>query len=202
MSRFRTTGKVSKSEPFAGLSIGRQIKTSAYGRFVDALTNIESIIPAAELTLKLPRVIVVGERRVGKSSLLENFTKCPMFPRGKGTCTKMPVRLQIKAVTSLPKYVATVRYKDQPDVNLTSTDGVLPAVQSIMDKAQGITADEITVEISQVTPGPLVDTFQTRSHQPVCALTTLFLLLRRRAATPILVSQHYTTHYIHTSYMS
>lgn len=150
MSRFRTTGKISKSEPFAGLSIGRQIKTSAYGRFVDSLKQIESIIPAEDFSLKLPRVIVVGERSVGKSSLLENFTKCPMFPRGKGTCTKMPVRLEIKAVTSLPKYVATVRYRDQPEVRLTSTDGVLPAVQSFMDRAQGITADEITVEISQV----------------------------------------------------
>lgn len=152
MSRFRTTGEVSKSVPFAGLSIGRQIKNSAYGMFEDSLTQIESIVPAATFGLKLPRVIVVGERSVGKSSLLENFTKCSIFPRGKGTCTKMPVRLQIKAVTSLPKYIATVRYNGRPDINLTSTDGVLAAVQTIMDQAQGITANEITVEISQVTP--------------------------------------------------
>ena len=118
--------------------------------FVEALAQIESIVPAADFSLKLPRVNVVGERGVGKSSLLENFTKCPMFPRGKGSCTKMPIRLQIKAVTSLPKYVATVRCKDHPDVNLTSTDGILPAVQNIMDQARGINADEITVEISQV----------------------------------------------------
>lgn len=120
--------------------------------FEDSLTQIESIVPAATFGLKLPRVIVVGERSVGKSSLLENFTKCSIFPRGKGTCTKMPVRLQIKAVTSLPKYIATVRYNGRPDINLTSTDGVLAAVQTIMDQAQGITANEITVEISQVTP--------------------------------------------------
>lgn len=205
MSRFRTTGKISKSEPFAGLSIGRQIKNSAYGRFVDALTNIESIIPATEFSLKLPRVIVVGERSVGKSSLLENFTKCPVFPRGKGTCTKMPVRLQIKAVTSLPKYVATVRYKGHPDVNLTSTDGVLPAVQSIMDQAQGITADEITVEISQVTPCPLVDACQvaTQSYQTVCVyIGQLFLLPCCRAPPPVLVSQLYSVYMIHIPYIS
>lgn len=152
MSRFRTTGTVSKSVAFAGLSIGRQIKNSAYGMFEDSLTQIESIIPTANFSLKLPRVIVVGERSVGKSSLLENFTKCAIFPRGKGTCTKMPVRLQIKAVTSLPKYVATVRYMGQPDINLTTTDDVFPAVQSLMDQAQGISATEITVEISQVSP--------------------------------------------------
>ena len=193
MSRFRTTGPVSKSEPFAGLSIGRQIKNSAYGRFVDALTNIESIIPAAYFDSKLPRVIVVGERSVGKSSLLENITKCPMFPRGKGTCTKMPIRLQIKAVTSLPKYVATVRYRDHPDVNLTSTDGVLPAVQSIMDQAQGISADEVTVEISQVTPVPLAKACKHASYQTVRVLTALFLPPFQPS---ILTTTHYTCSYI------
>ena len=172
MSRFRTTGTISKSEPFAGLSIGRQIKNSAYGMFVDSLTHIESIIPAADFSLKLPRVIVVGERSVGKSSLLENFTKCPMFPRGKGTCTKMPVRLQIKAVTSLPKYVATVRYTGQRDIKLTSTDGVLAAVQSIMDQAKGITANEITVEISQVNPDLLSTTLPAKNAlRRVCTPT-------------------------------
>ena len=149
-SRIRTTGTVSKSVPFAGLSIGRQLKNSAYGMFEDSLTQIESIIPAASFSLKLPRVIVVGEQGVGKSSLLENFTKCAIIPRGKGTCTKMPVRLQIKAVTSLPKHVATVRYVGQSDNNLACTDDILPAVQSLMDQAQRVNANEITVEINQV----------------------------------------------------
>ena len=157
MSRFGATDLVSKPvhSPFAGLSNGRQTKNSAYpswSTLEHSLTHIESTIPAAVSSLKLPRVVVVGERSVGKSSLLENFTKCAIFPTGEETCTKMPVRLQIKAVTAMPKYVATVCYTGQPDINLTSMDNILPAVQTLMDQAQGIDANEITIEISQVTP--------------------------------------------------
>ncbi len=150
MSRYRTQEVVSKSEPFMGLSIGKQIRSSAYGMCVEALADIESIIPAADFRLELPRVVVVGDRSVGKSSLMENFTKCPIFPQGKGTCTKMPVRLQLQRVDAVPEYVATIRYKDQPDINLKSTDGILGAVQDIMNRAEHITSEEITVEICQV----------------------------------------------------
>lgn len=150
MSQYRMRETAPESEPFAGLSIGKRLRSSAYGKFVDALADIESIIPAANFTLKLPRVVVVGERGVGKSSLMENFTKCPIFPRGKGTCTRMPVRLQVQRVDSAPEHVATIRYKDQPAINLKSTDEVLGVVQNIMNHAKGITSDEITVEIRQV----------------------------------------------------
>lgn len=153
MSRYRTRETASESEPFAGLSIGKQIRSSAYGMFVDALADIESIIPAADFKLELPRVVVVGERSVGKSSLLENFTKCPIFPRGKGTCTKMPVRLQLQRVDSIPEHVATVCHGDQPVINLNSTAEILGAVQAIMNDAEGITSEEITVVLRQVTLG-------------------------------------------------
>lgn len=47
----------------------------------------------------MPRIVVVGAKAHGKSSLLENITKCPVFPRRgddpctAGPCTRCPVRV-------------------------------------------------------------------------------------------------------------
>ena len=44
----------------------------------------------------IPQIIVVGEESSGKSSLLENIIKCPIFPRDTKYCTKVPIHLTLK----------------------------------------------------------------------------------------------------------
>ena len=41
-------------------------------------------------------VIVIGSESSGKSSLLENITKCPVFPRNAKICTKQPIHLKLR----------------------------------------------------------------------------------------------------------
>jgi hypothetical protein len=43
-----------------------------------------------------PRIVVVGMRSSGKSTLLERMTMMPIFPRGDGTCTRMPVHIELR----------------------------------------------------------------------------------------------------------
>lgn len=69
--------------------IVHRLVNSSFGSFNSAVEHIRALIPQVELTL--PRVVVLGSRDAGKSSLLENITKCPIFPRGKGLCTRMPI---------------------------------------------------------------------------------------------------------------
>ena len=43
-----------------------------------------------------PRIVVVGMRSSGKRTLLERMTMMPLFPRGEGTCTRMPVHIELR----------------------------------------------------------------------------------------------------------
>ena len=49
-----------------------------------------------EDTFEIPKICVVGAESVGKSSLLENITKTPIFPKDRDVCTKQPIHLIIK----------------------------------------------------------------------------------------------------------
>ena len=45
---------------------------------------------------QIPKICVIGNTSAGKSSLLENITKTPIFPRNKTLCTKQPIHLTLK----------------------------------------------------------------------------------------------------------
>ncbi len=94
---------------------------------------------------KLPTVIVVGGRSAGKSSLLENITKCPIFPRDPALCTKMPVKLQLIEVAS-ESVTLSWRGALTP---LESKDDILAEVAKIMKSVDSIVSDEVTVTICQ-----------------------------------------------------
>ena len=75
-----------------------RMKQSSFGKFQQVLEELEGAIPVKEFTL--PVVVVIGDESVGKSSLLENITKCALFPRDEETCTRCPVRLQLTRVST------------------------------------------------------------------------------------------------------
>ena len=47
------------------------------------------------IVYEVPKVIVIGAESSGKSSLLENITKCPIFPRNTSICTRQPIHLKL-----------------------------------------------------------------------------------------------------------
>ena len=68
--------------------------SSIYGTFKE---KIEGIFKRNDMiTYNIPKIIVIGEESSGKSSLLENITKCPIFPRDSKICTKIPIHLTLK----------------------------------------------------------------------------------------------------------
>ena len=54
------------------------LQKGSYGQFSEVLDGIRTMIPKIELSL--PRVVFVGSRDAGKSSVLESVTKCAVFP--------------------------------------------------------------------------------------------------------------------------
>lgn len=153
-SRARTLARFSQNLSkkqftiFDGTSIGKQLQRSSFGKFQEALQDLQSDLPT--LSLKLPRVIVLGGKNAGKSSLLDNITKCPVFPRSAGLCTKMPVRLQLCHVDTEADCSVSIIWQGVSK-QLQSRDSILAEVEAIMHTLETVVEDELTVKVCQVT---------------------------------------------------
>ena len=129
---------------FGSQSIFDQLKNSSTGQFLQACT------PAADLDttlFQLPRVVVVGDANVGKTSVLEAITKCGLFDAK--TQTKMPVKLQLLQVPQPLQCRTTLSFQGQHEV-MQSVNHAVNRIAGIMTKAEGISGDEICICIEQV----------------------------------------------------
>ena len=99
---------------------------------------------------KLPVVIVIGDESVGKSSLLENITKCAVFPRAAGICTRCPVRLQLTHSPSAADTSVEVQFGSESWV-LSSPDEILRRVEQVMSglQADDVSETELIIKIKQ-----------------------------------------------------
>lgn len=85
------------------------VKHSLLSMYGDFKRKIEEIFKKNDMKdYKIPKIIVIGEESSGKSSLLENITKCPIFPRDTKYCTKTPIHLTLKHHTHS---INEIRYK-------------------------------------------------------------------------------------------
>ena len=149
LSKIRRPVLKKPSTLFRGDSIVSQLQNSSFGGFHAAVRNIRSYLPMVDF--KLPTVVVVGGKSAGKSSLLENITKCPVFPRDPALCTKMPVKLQLIQVAKEADCSVTIGWRGSL-LPLNSKNDILQEVAKIMDSVDGIVTDELTVAICQVQP--------------------------------------------------
>ena len=152
LSKIRRPVSKKVSPLLRGESICQQLRSSSFGGFHAAVHEIKSYL--SMVAFKLPTVIVVGGRSAGKSSLLENITKCPVFPRDPALCTKMPVKLQLIQVAKESDCSVTIGWRGSL-TPLQSKDDILQEVAKIMDCVDSIVTDELTVAICQVWPTSL-----------------------------------------------
>lgn len=148
LSKFRQSTPKKPSALFEGESIAKQLQRSSFGGFHTAVLELQNVLPM--LRYKLPRVVVIGGKSAGKSSLLENITKCAVFPRKTGVCTKMPVRLQLSHVAKASETSVRITWRGNTR-KLESKDDISHEVATIMDTVANLVSDEVTIQISQVT---------------------------------------------------
>lgn len=146
-SKLRAPISKKTSPLFEGATLFQQMNKSAFGHFDAAIRSITEHVPLMSFTL--PKVIVIGGKSAGKSSLLENITKCAIFPRAYNLCTKRPIKLQLQQVRSAEDFSVCVLYDDK-SIELTSTDDILGTVEAIMKPLERVTDQEIVVRICQV----------------------------------------------------
>ena len=142
----------SKFCDYAKGSIFTAVLCDSFTAFHEAHQRID---PKAGLLLKLPKIIVVGTNNVGKSSLLENITKCSIFPRDRNNCTKAPIRLMLKQVLTRQDRKCSIRHKGSTvEIPVASEveqgDEILRAIEQIMQSTEGLMEDEIEVHIAEV----------------------------------------------------
>jgi GTP-binding protein EngB required for normal cell division len=81
------------SDFFHGINIITQIENSNFGKIKNTVNEVFDNEDMNQYIL--PTVIVIGCESTGKSSLLENITKCQIFPRDSKICTKCPIKVKL-----------------------------------------------------------------------------------------------------------
>ncbi|DBA98744.1 TPA: hypothetical protein ACH3X1_014517 [Trebouxia sp. C0004] len=142
-AKLRRPAPKQPSRAFIGQSISAQLQNSSFGQFNAYLRDIKAHLPSVDF--KLPRVIVVGGKSAGKSSLLEMITKCPIFPRHSDFCTKMPIKLQLKRVSTTAHNTVSLTFQGK-STKLELAE-ILPEIDKIMQEVEHAVAEPIVVEI-------------------------------------------------------
>lgn len=137
------------SDLLVGASISTQLRNSSYGRFHEYLSQ-SGLQAQLQHKFQLPCVIAVGGRSAGKSSLLEAITKCPIFPRHRDFCTKMPIELHMKNDPTAPERRVSISYPGRNSKHLQTAQDILKEVSDIMQSVTGIDSHPIIITICQV----------------------------------------------------
>lgn len=138
------------SEFYQGHNIISTLKNSSFGKIktiFQQLADEQDILK----DYTLPKVLLIGNETAGKSSLIENITKCQIFTRGPGFCTRAPVRLVLK--NGIPSYSVTHTTHDtnlKQVLNFVNKYEIHCAVDNIMNSipVTKVCEAEIIVEIT------------------------------------------------------
>lgn len=111
----------------------------------------EMFTPKQLIEYKLPKIIVVGDESVGKSSLIERITKFPVFPKNSSMCTRCPIRVTMAKGPKL--YKVSI---DGEDIIIDEKEQIRDLITKHMLSLPGVCEDEITVTIQE----PETDEFE------------------------------------------
>ena len=127
-------------------SMSAQLQQSSFGAFQKAMAEFSQHIDTRQFVL--PSIIVIGEQSVGKSSLLEAISKCPVFPRDRKLATQAPVRLQLDGSDTASIY--QIIHAGQTET-LQAKHQIIDAMTKIMQSKTAVSMEEVVVRI--VEPG-------------------------------------------------
>lgn len=159
-----------RSEFYIGTNILEKVSESSFGKVKNTLYELFSESEIREYAL--PKVIAIGTESSGKSSLLENITKCQIFPRDNKLCTKCPVH--VKMFTGPSKYQITIGTKV---IQLADKNEIYGIIYDHMNSipAEIIDDNEILIEITDpnVLNFEFFDLPGIRAYPPeLCEMTT------------------------------
>ena len=106
MNWYYFKSKSVNSKPFEGYNIINTALNSIYGIFTNIINDINIKLDICdENKLSVPKIIVIGTESCGKSSLLENITKCELFPKNSKMCTMTPIHIILSKNNNTNYYI-------------------------------------------------------------------------------------------------
>jgi|LakMenEpi03Aug12_release.lakeMendotaPanAssembly.Ray.scaffolds.fasta_scaffold11994_3 hypothetical protein len=128
-----------KTEFFKGDNLFDILKTSTFGLFNETINNLGISVDE----FQLPSVIIIGTESAGKSSLIQNILKCPIFPIDSSIATKVPIKLEL-INSKEEKYIITFQNNT---VNFNKKEEILGYVENIMKNLKdSILEDELNIK--------------------------------------------------------
>ncbi|CAF4346710.1 unnamed protein product [Rotaria sordida] len=70
-------------------------------------------------TISVPHIVVVGDQSVGKSSVLEALSGVQL-PRAQNICTRCPLELRLKNISSTETEYATIRCEGMSEIKINN----------------------------------------------------------------------------------
>jgi GTP-binding protein EngB required for normal cell division len=123
-----------KTEFFKGDNLFDILKTSTFGLFNKTINNLGISVDE----FQLPSVIIIGTESAGKSSLIQNILKCPIFPIDNSIATKVPIKLEL-INSKEEKYIITFQNNT---VNFNKKEEILGYVEKIMKDLRDLILDD------------------------------------------------------------
>lgn len=173
-SEWNKQQKPIKSKFFGGDGLIKQSTNSLYGMFIDAVSTIFNVNDISVMEkYKIPTVVVIGSESSGKSSLLENIIKCPVFPRSSKICTKQPIHLKLQCAKTTDEVSYSYEYKNK--TYQTTKHKIIDEIQGLMNDLNNEISDEvITINICDegLPHFQFIDLPGIRSYPPDLAKST------------------------------
>jgi hypothetical protein len=174
-------GKVKKSVEttfWNGNSITKTTFNSLFGNFLNIIeTLFQTQSNIITDNLDIPKIIVIGAESSGKSCLLENIIKCPIFPRNQSICTKQPIHVKLKTALSINDIYYKITWQNKTEI--IEKNLIVSKIESIMQllSENEISKEEILVEICDLNL-PIFEFYDLpgiRAYPPEMAKQTLEL---------------------------
>eukprot|EP01036_Dinobryon_divergens_P028881 gene28881-37894_t len=115
-----------------------QVAQAAESNVTPSVTTVTELKPETLNALQLPRVIMIGDEKAGKSSTLERIAGVDCLPRDRDICTRQPIVLKLffdPAVdVSAPSFKLFIpEIAARPATSTTAAMPSVPAVQILTD---------------------------------------------------------------------
>ena len=134
-----------QSELFEGNGLYKKLTSSLYGQFMKIL----EVINLNANDCPVPKIIVIGSESSGKSSLLENISKCQLFPKNATFGTKQPIHLILKKALTSSDISYSVTYRGKKIVTIKQK--LYEEINKIASETENdIISEEILVEICEL----------------------------------------------------
>ena len=147
----RKNNQTKESKFLEGINIVDTAYKSIYGLFTSLINEINiKLEKNNDDKITVPKIIVIGTESCGKSSLLENITKCELFPRDSKICTMSPIHVILSKNIESNYYIEYKNNNQLIHKNVGKKEEIYSLINTYFKSLNGTySQDEIKISLSE-----------------------------------------------------